>query len=168
MQEKNRSEVARLIRDIEMHQRIRGAPPLYAVNKKRSSMRNEPDKTLEEGATAAISPNDLEVIRHVLAWYTKFVRFVVPASKERGVRLALTEHLRQRITNYASSGKEMEPFPLTFGELSIIDSALKNFVANLAHMFPQSQERDETIGACESLRSYISSSFALVRKEGGG
>ncbi len=131
-------------------------------------MRKEPDKTTEEEATAAISPQDLEVIRHVLVWYTKFIRFVVPASKERGVRLALTENLRLRITSYANAGKEMEPFPLTFGELSIIDSAIKNFVAHLSHMFPQSQERDETIGACESLRSYISSSFALVRKEGGG
>ncbi len=92
-------------------------------------------------------------------------RLIELVGSDEAIKIVATSNLRQRITSYADSGKEMEPFPLTFGELSIIDSAIKNFVA---HLFPQSQERDETIGAYEGLRVYISSSFALVRREGEG
>ena len=123
-------------------------------------MKQEPARDHGEAVSVNIAPNDLAVIGHVLLPYARFVRFVIPPSRERGITLTMVENLRRRIANVSKEGKEGEQFPLTVADLSIIDAALRNFVANLRYMFPPSRERDETIVACEGLRGYLAASFS--------
>lgn len=123
-------------------------------------MKQEPTRNHGEVVSVNIALGDLAVIGHVLFPYARFVRLVIPASRERGITLTMIENLRRRIADVNKGEKEGELFPLTVSELSIIDAALKNFVANLQHIFPQSQERDGTIVACEGLRGYLAASFS--------
>jgi hypothetical protein len=123
-------------------------------------MKQEPARNYQETVSVSIALGDLAVIGHVLFPYARFVRFVLPPSPERGRTLTMVEHLRRRIADVSRGGKEGELFPLTVAELSIIDAALRNFVANLRQIFPPSQERDGTISACEGLRGYLAASFS--------
>ena len=45
-------------------------------------------------------------------------------------------------------------------ELAVIDSALAAFVENIVRFAPPSRERDETVRACEALRSHLMRGFA--------
>jgi hypothetical protein len=122
-------------------------------------MKQEPERNLGEMVSVTIAQSDLAVIGHVLFPYARFVRYIIPPSRERGMTLTIVENLRRRITDVNKEGKEGESFSLTVAELNIIDAALRSFVANLRHLFPPSQERDGTIDACEGLRGYLATSF---------
>jgi hypothetical protein len=110
----------------------------------------------------SITPNELEVIGHVLFPYAKVIRYVIPPSPARDVKLATIENLRRRIAAPRSSQHDLEgeAFPLTVAEVTIIDAALKHFVTGLRQLFPASTERDETIAACEKFRRYLVASFS--------
>ncbi len=122
-------------------------------------MQQRSERESGEMVNVNIAQSDLAVIGHVLFPYSRFIRCVVPPSRERGMTLTMIENLRRRIADVSKGGKEDEPLPLTVAELSIIDAALRSFAANLRRFFPPSQERDETINACEGLRGYLAASF---------
>ena len=111
----------------------------------------------------SITPNELEVIGHVLFPYAKVIQYVIPPSSARDVKLATIENLRRRIVALRSSQHDLEgeAFPLTVAEVTIIDAALKHFVTGLRQLFPASTERDETIATCEKFHHYLVASFSL-------
>ena len=111
----------------------------------------------EQKLFVKLSINDLTAIGYALFPYAQFVHRIIPPSQERGQILVIIECLRSRIARLQASyiaGAE-EPFPITEEEFGVIDAALGTFLEGVHRLIPQSQQRDETIRACNDLRQYL-------------
>jgi len=108
-----------------------------------------------------IAPSDLRVIGYALFPYAQMIHRLIEPSPKRDTILRTIETLRRRIAavKIPLEGDNDQIFPIMHDELAVIDSALSAFIENIGRYVPQSQERDETMRACEALRSYLISSF---------
>jgi len=104
----------------------------------------------------AIAPADLQVVGFALFPYAQMIHQIIEPSAKRDTLLQTVEALRQRIAAVKlPEGEKHDKFLVTYDEVAVIDSALTVFVENIGRFIPQSQERDETMRACEALRSYL-------------
>jgi hypothetical protein len=98
--------------------------------------------------------NDISVIFDTLRAYVAYVRHDQPPSAKRGMLLVAIEHLQMRLASFKQKGGE-QPVLLSPMELQIIDQALAYFIQAVPRVVKKSRERDDTLTACQNLKTFV-------------
>jgi len=116
-------------------------------------MENEYKQSLSPRVTLS----DLYTIRRVLHSYTKDLSCNTPPSPTRDELLLTVKAICERITavNAPRESKTPHEFDLSPDELTIVDNALRAYIASIGQSVPPSEERDEIMRGCETLRVHL-------------
>ncbi len=107
-----------------------------------------------------ISTVHLQVIGYVLFAYAQMTSHSSKPLEERNAILRTIESLRQRIAALEIPEGGEQSFLIYEDELKVVTDGLAAFIANIAHFFPESPQRNDVIFLCEDLRGYLSVIFS--------
>jgi len=139
---RNKSEVARLLHQIDMEE--------VAMRTQKSVV---PKWRL---AALPLSIDELCALDCVMTNYLAYARRVIALSAERDVQLEMLQGLHQRIRQVLLAGAgEGMPIPFTLDELNALEMALLGFVSFVQEKIAQSKHRDHVIEGVQKLRQRL-------------
>jgi hypothetical protein len=90
------------------------------------------------------SASELLGIANVIWGYVKYLK-ALPPSPEGERRIALLEHVGDRLQTELASGNVQIQMPLNAEEVAELLEAMIGFITQIKQLFPKNKERDEVI-----------------------
>jgi hypothetical protein len=101
-----------------------------------------------------LAANDIKTVDDILRGNIGYLRNNAKLTRQTLKRIQELEDLRGRLL-FLRRGGEQSAVLVTVNDIRCIHEAMRTFVKLTRQLVPQSQERDETLGAVSRLRKYI-------------